>query len=144
MKRLIKIISILCVLLIAVVVAGVAVLSSLDFNDYKGVIAEEAKKATGREMTISGDLKLNISLTPSIYVDDVTFANAPWGSRPQMVTLKRLEAEVSLLPLLSSELDVKRVVLVGLDLLVETNKQGRGNWQFGEDAKTPATAEAAK
>ena len=143
MKRLLKIISILCVLLIAVAVAGVAVLSSLDFNDYKGVIAEEAKKATGREMTISGDLKLNISLTPSIYVDGVTFANAPWGSRPQMVTLKRLEAEVSLLPLLSSELDVKRVVLVGLDLLAETNKQGRGNWQFGEDTKTPATAEAA-
>lgn len=143
MKRLIKIISILGVLLIAVVVAGVAVLSSLDFNDYKGVIAEEAKKATGREMTISGDLKLNISLTPSIYVDGVTFANAPWGSRPQMVTLKRLEAEVSLLPLLSSELDVKRLVLVGLDLLAETDKQGRGNWQFGEDTKAPATAEAA-
>ena len=128
MKRLFKTISILGVLLIAVVVAAVAVLSSLDFNDYKGVIAEEAKKATGRDLKISGDLKLNISLTPSLYVDGVTFANAPWGSRPDMVTLKRLEAEVALLPLLSSKVDVKRVVLIGLDLLAETDKQGRGNW----------------
>lgn len=142
MKRLFKTISILGVLLIAVVVAAVAVLSSLDFNDYKGVIAEEAKKATGRDLKISGDLKLNISLTPSLYVDGVTFANAPWGSRPDMVTLKRLEAEVALLPLLSSKVDVKRVVLIGLDLLAETDKQGRGNWQFGAaDGKSAAPAE---
>ncbi len=142
MKRLFKTISILGVLLIAVVVAAVAVLSSLDFNDYKGVIAEEAKKATGRDLKISGDLKLNISLTPSLYVDGVTFANAPWGSRPDMVTLKRLEAEVALLPLLSSKVDVKRVVLIGLDLLAETDKQGRGNWQFGAaDGKPAASAE---
>lgn len=142
MKRLFKTISILGVLLIAVVVAAVAVLSSLDFNDYKGVIAEEAKKATGRDLKISGDLKLNISLTPSLYVDGVTFANAPWGSRPDMVTLKRLEAEVALLPLLSSKVDVKRVVLIGLDLLAETDKQGRGNWQFGAaDGKSAAPAD---
>ncbi|HBC09492.1 MAG TPA: hypothetical protein DC046_18185 [Rhodospirillaceae bacterium] len=144
MKRLFKTISILGVLLIAVVVAAVAVLSSLDFNDYKGVIAEEAKKATGRDLKISGDLKLNISLTPSLYVDGVTFANAPWGSRPDMVTLKRLEAEVALLPLLSSKIDVKRVVLIGLDLLAETDKQGRGNWQFGAaDGKSAASAETS-
>jgi len=143
-KRLFKTISILGVLLIAVVVAAVAVLSSLDFNDYKGVIAEEAKKATGRDLKISGDLKLNISLTPSLYVDGVTFANAPWGSRPDMVTLKRLEAEVALLPLLSSKVDVKRVVLIGLDLLAETDKQGRGNWQFGAaDGKSAAAAETS-
>tara|TARA_R110002124_G_scaffold52025_2_gene150041 strand:- start:34487 stop:36796 length:2310 start_codon:yes stop_codon:yes gene_type:complete len=143
-KRLFKTISILGVLLIAVVVAAVAVLSSLDFNDYKGVIAEEAKKATGRDLKISGDLKLNISLTPSLYVDGVTFANAPWGSRPDMVTLKRLEAEVALLPLLSSKVDVKRVVLIGLDLLAETDKQGRGNWQFGAaDGKPAASAETS-
>ncbi len=142
MKRLFKTISILGVLLIAVAVAAVAVLSSLDFNDYKGVIAEEAKKATGRDLKISGDLKLNISLTPSLYVDGVTFANAPWGSRPDMVILKRLEAEVALLPLLSSKVDVKRVVLIGLDLLAETDKQGRGNWQFGAaDGKSAAPAE---
>ncbi|UTW53225.1 AsmA family protein [bacterium SCSIO 12827] len=144
MKRLFKTISILGVLLIAVVVAAVAVLSSLDFNDYKGVIAEEAKKATGRDLKISGDLKLNISLTPSLYVDGVTFANAPWGSRPDMVTLKRLEAEVALLPLLSSKVDVKRVVLIGLDLLAETDKQGRGNWQFGAaDGKSSSSADSS-
>ena len=142
MKRLFKTISILGVLLIAVVVAAVAVLSSLDFNDYKGVIAEEAKKATGRDLKISGDLKLSISLTPSLYVDGVSFANASWGSRPEMMTLKRLEAEVALLPLLSREVDVKRLVLIGLDLLAETDKQGRGNWQFGAaDAKPAASAE---
>jgi uncharacterized protein involved in outer membrane biogenesis len=142
-KRLFKTISILGVLLIAVVVAAVAVLSSLDFNDYKGVIAEEAKKATGRDLKIAGDLKLNISLTPSLYVDGVTFANASWGSRPEMVTLQRLEAEVALVPLLSSKIDVKRLVLIGLDLLAETDKQGRGNWQFGAAGEKPAASAEA-
>lgn len=134
MKRLIKILSVIIVLAVAVVVAGVAVLSSLDFNQYKGVLAEEVKKATGRDLKIAGDLKLEISLVPSLYVDGVSVSNASWGSRPEMLTLKRLEAEVALLPLLSSKVDVKRLILNGMDLLLETDKKGAGNWQVGGPA----------
>lgn len=143
MKRAWKILTVIAVLLVAVVVAGVAVLKSMDFNEYRGLIAEQVKAATGRDLTIAGDLNLDISLTPAVAVEGVTFANAPWGSRPEMATLRRLEAQVELLPLLSGDVRVTRVVLVGLDALVETDAKGRGNWEFAapEEAAGKAAAE---
>ena len=49
MNRWVKILSVICVLMIAVVVAGVVILKSIDFNEYKGLIAEAKteKKASG-------------------------------------------------------------------------------------------------
>jgi len=135
-----KILSVLVVLTVAVVVAGVAILKSLDFNDYKGLIAEQVKIATGRDMTISGDLNLEISLNPSVVVQGVTFANAPWGSRKEMIRLNSFSAEVELFPLLTGDIRVKRLVLDGLDLLAETNAQGQGNWEL----KTAGTKTATK
>ncbi len=136
MGRMVKILGGIVIGLVALVVAGVAILTSLDFNDYKGVIAEEVKAATGRELAITGTLELDISLNPALTVEGLSFANAAWGSRPEMVTLQRLEAEVELMPLLTGEVRIKRLVLIGLDVLAETDAQGRGNWVF-------ATAQAA-
>lgn len=143
MKRAWKILAVIAVLLVAVVVAGVVVLKSMDFNEYRGLIAEQVKAATGRDLTIAGDLRLDISLTPAVAVEGVTFANAAWGSRPEMVTLRRLEVQVELLPLLTGDVRVTRIVLVGLDALLETDAKGRGNWEFAapEEAAGKAAAE---
>ncbi len=121
MKKWIKVLSAIFVLAVAVVVAGVAILQSLDFNEYRGLIAEQVKAATGRDLTINGELNLELSLNPAVAVEGVTFANADWGSRKDMATLKKFAAEVELLPLLSGDVRVKRLVLVGLDLWAETD-----------------------
>ena len=63
MNKWIKIFGALVVVIVAAGVAGIAILSQMDFNQYKGLIAEEAKKATGRDLVIAGDLNLEISLT---------------------------------------------------------------------------------
>lgn len=141
MKKWVKIGGALVVVLVAVAVAGVAVLSSMDFNQYKGLIAEKAKDATGRDLKIDGDLELEISLNPAIAVDGVSFSNASWGSRPEMATVKRFAAEVSLIPLLSGQIVVNRLVVEGVDLLAETDKNGTGNWEFSAGEKA-AQAEA--
>jgi len=137
MKRLIAVLSGIGVLVAALVVAAVAILKSMDFNQYRGLIAEQVKVATGRDLTIAGDLKLEISLAPAITVEGVAFANAPWGSRPAMATVRKFAAQVELLPLLTGDIRINRIVLDGLDLLLETDAQGRGNWEL-------ATAPAAK
>ena len=117
---------------VVAVVAGAAVyVSQMDFNQYRGLIAEQAKSATGRDLAIKGPLKLALGLSPSVDVSDVTFANAPWGSRPEMLKVGRLEAEIELLPLLSRSVKVKRFVLYQADVLVETNAQGQFNFELG-------------
>lgn len=142
MNKLIKFLSVVVVLLVAVVIGGMAVLKSKDFNEYKGLIAEKVKEATGRDLAIAGNLDLRISLSPALAVQGVSFSNASWGSRPQMMTLKSLEAQVSLLPLLLGTVSIDRVVLTGLDVLAETDAQGRGNWEFGKPGggKVPEAA----
>lgn len=130
MKYFKKIISILAVLVVAVGVAGVAIIKSIDFNEYRGLIAEQVKAATGRDLIISGDLDLELSMNPAVAVEGVTFANTSWGSRSEMIKLKRFSAEVELMPLLTGDVRVKRLVFVGLDLLVETDAKGRGNWEM--------------
>ena len=114
----------------AVVVAGVAILATMDFEELRGIIEAEAEKATGRKLTVAGAIDLSLSLTPAISVEDIRFANADWGSRPEMVTIRRLEIEVAILPLFSGEIQVKRLVVVAPDILLETDAQGRGNWEI--------------
>lgn len=121
----------LVALIVVAIVGVVIVVNSIDFNQYRGEIAAQVQKATGRTLTIKGDLKASIfSLTPSIKVNDVTFANAPWGSKPQMATIGTFGADVQLIPLLSKDIRINRIVLENADILLETDRQGKGNWAF--------------
>ena len=129
----------IAVILVALIATSVAILMSIDFNQYKGLVSDQVKAATGRELTIGGNFKLGLSLTPTVSVDDVSFANAPGGSRPQMLTLKHLAVQMELIPLLSRQIKVDSLVLDGADILLETDAKGQGNWVFS----TPGAAAAA-
>ncbi len=117
--------------------AAVGFLLMFDFNAYKGVIEQAVRDATGRKLVIEGDFELKLGLSPSITVPGVRFANAPWGSRPDMVRLKALSVEVALLPLFSGDVRIRRVVLSGADILLEADGKGRANWVFGPPAAEP-------
>ncbi len=122
----------LVVVVAGLAVAAVAIVSSIDVNRYKGDVSAEVKAATGRDLVIDGDLGLDVSLTPAFTVSGIRFANAPWGSRPDMAVLGRASVEVELLPLLFGDIRVRRLVLQDLDLLLETDAAGQGNWQLGK------------
>ncbi|MBI2001637.1 MAG: AsmA family protein [candidate division NC10 bacterium] len=124
--------------LLGIIVAAVVALRSIDLNQYKGLIAEQAKAATGRELRIGGNLDLHFGLSPAVVIEDVSFANAPWGSRPEMVRAHRFEVEVALIPLLFRDVRIKHLVLVQPDILLETDAKGNGNWSLGDAAAPPA------
>ena len=129
-----------------IVLAGIAffvLLETFDFDQYRPLIAAEVKAATGRDLEIAGKFHLALSLTPTVSVSDVRFANAPWGSRPDMARLDRLEAEIKLLPLLSGTLAVRQVRLIGADILLETDKAGLGNWLLRPAAAAPPSSAGA-
>ena len=119
--------ALLVVLLVAVLYLFLA---TYDYNRLKPEIARAVKDATGRELTLGGDIKLDLGLLPALAVKDVKFANAPWGSQPQMLAADRIEAQVRLLPLLHRDVEVKRIAMTGVDLFLETDPTGRGNWDF--------------
>lgn len=124
-------------LLVTLVVAALAVIYSLDFDAYKGYIAAAVKDATGRDLIIEGELRPSFGMTPAVSVERVRFANAPWGSRPYMAKMESLRVELELLPVLSGEIRIKRVVLIGADILLETGPDGGGNWVMGKPRTAP-------
>ncbi|WP_019013198.1 AsmA family protein [Elioraea tepidiphila] len=117
------------VLLLAV--AAVAIfLATFDPESYKPRIQEAAKQATGRDLVLAGPIRLRPSLRPTLQVERVAFANASWGSRPEMAKLASMEVALSVLPLIRGEIAVDRIVLVEPDILLETDAQGRANWDL--------------
>jgi len=112
--------------------------ASFDPEIFKPQIVNAVKQATGRDLVIQGRIYLALSLRPTIAADRVSFANAPGGSRADMVTLERIEARIALLPLLQHQLEIDSLSLVRPDVLLETDAQGRGNWQFNDTTPGPA------
>ena len=138
------------VLLVAVVVAAFAILKSLDLNQYRELIAQRIEETTGRKVVIGGPIDLEVSFSPALALSDVSLANAAWSKDPQMVAVKRFEAKVALLPLLSKQVRVERIVLSGADIRLETDAKGVGNWVLKQEpgaepaAPAPAPAEEAQ
>ena len=123
---------------VVLVIAIVVVVMTVDFNDYKPEIRAQVKQATGRDLTIAGDIRFALSLTPTLNVSGVSFANAAWGSRPEMAKVDRFEVQIALIPLISGNLDIRKLVLVGADILLETNAKGQANYVFDTPEAKPA------
>jgi uncharacterized protein involved in outer membrane biogenesis len=120
--------------IIALPVVGVGIVASMiDPNDYKPQIAAAVQAATGRELTIGGELRVGASLWPTIEISDVKLANLPGGSRPDMARVEKIQARLSLSGLLWRKVEVTRLTLVGPNILFEL-VGGKPNWVF-----TPAT-----
>ncbi|NKB45648.1 MAG: AsmA family protein [Alphaproteobacteria bacterium] len=127
---------------VVVLIAGVFIaLATVDINQYKGVVQDQVAAATGRTLTIEGELELSVSLSPAIELNGVRFQNASWGSRPDMAVIERVEASVPLLPLIFGNITVNRLALISPDILLERNAQGQANWEF-QSEETAADAEA--
>jgi len=121
--------------LVSVIIALVYVAANMDryqdrVNDMVDTMVEEA---TGREVQIEGNVHIKVSLTPTVAIDGVSFANAAWGTQPQMARVKSIEAKIALIPLLSGDLLIEHFILIEPDIFIETDAQGRGNWVFAED-----------
>jgi uncharacterized protein involved in outer membrane biogenesis len=133
---------------VAVLILGIVVfLATFDVSQYKGLIQDQAKAATGRDVKIGG-IKLSISLTPAIVITDVSLANAPWGTKPEMFTATEISASTQLIPLLQGDVRISTVTINGASALLEVNKAGKPNWEFdvppSASSTTPLTISGLK
>ena len=125
-----RIVGIAVAVIIVVFVTVYIIASTYDYNKFKPRITELAKQYTGRDLTLGGDIELGLSLFPTLVVNDVTFQNASWGSRPQMAQVKRLEVQIALLPILSGEIHISRLTVLNPEFLIEIDKSGKSNLEF--------------
>jgi uncharacterized protein involved in outer membrane biogenesis len=126
------------------IAVGAGLLATIDFDAYARARLGLVEQATGRSLKVGG--KLSVRLLPRIVLvaEDLSFANAKWGSQPEMLRVKRLEAVLAILPLLRRELEVSRLVLIEPQLLLETDAAGKGNWILDPKKAAPASGGAGE
>ncbi|MBW2604209.1 MAG: AsmA family protein [Deltaproteobacteria bacterium] len=124
------IVGVLAGIILACFLVIIVVVSTYDYNKFKPMITGIAKKYTGRKLTIAGDIKVKISLSPTLEANQVSFQNAPWSAYPEMIRAKRIEVQLALIPLIQGKIDVKRLTLINPDVMMEINTSGKTNLEF--------------
>lgn len=117
--------------------------SLIDWNAYKGMIAERVSAATGRAVDLRGDVGLTLLPSPALTVRDARLANPAGASEPDMARLKKLDVRVALMPLLSGRIQVESITLVEPTFVVEVLKDGRLNWDLSGGGATTANRSSA-
>ncbi len=115
--------------IIVLIVAGLfAVWLLVNPNEYKGLIGNAVRESTGRDLVLSGDIRLSVFPWLALQLGPARLGNpAGFGEEPFLV-FNRAAVRVRLLPLLAKRLEIDRVELDGLDLRLRKNDQGVGNW----------------
>ncbi|MEE8439712.1 MAG: AsmA family protein [Micropepsaceae bacterium] len=114
----------------------------IPMESYRGPIADAASNATGRVVQIDGDLRLTIYPELGVSVGDVSVSNAEGAREPLMVSIGNLVVGVRVMPLLSGNIEVARLVLDEPVIHLEVARDGTPNWDFSGGAEPAPEAEA--
>ncbi len=109
-----------------IVIAAVIFVATLDANKAKGYISAAVSKATGRQLTIGGDLQVDFGWISRLRASQIQFENASWSKYPQMTEVGLVDVQIDVWQLLSKF----RLVLPSIT----------ANWEF---QAAPAVTEPA-
>lgn len=138
--------------ILTLVLAGLLALSYLvltfEPDDYRDDLINLVEEQTGRAFAIDGglDLHLNPPLV-GFEVHDISFDNPPGFGLEPMLTAKRVEAYLQVIPLLLGELRIRSVLLDGLQLRLRRKSNGHTNWSdllADKDAAGPGPDDPGK
>lgn len=139
--RVLRIIGIVIGCSVVVLIAAVIALwLTLNPNAYKGRIEAAVRTSTGRDLSLSGNIRPAIFPSLALELGPATLGNPPgFRSSQPFASLQRVALRVRVLPLLHHQIDVGRIEIDGLDLRLLKNAQGQGNWSMPA-GKTPVPA----
>ena len=117
-----------------------------DPNDFKPEIVNAVKKQTGRDLIITKDLTWTFFPSIGIELGDISLSNPKGFDNDSMLKVKKIVAEVELVPLFSKQVEITQLNLDGLLVNLETRKDGRTSFDGLQSSSTennPAQVDAA-
>src|SRR6185437_1714502 len=110
-------------------------------NAYKGRIEQAVRQSTGRELMLDGNIRLSLFPWIALQFGPASLGNPPGFTGPPFAQVQRVSLRVGLLPLLHRRLVIGEVRVDGLNLSLERNARGVGNWQgFGGKSSEAAAS----
>lgn len=122
-----KLLYILVSLIVLLVIAVGVLVTVIDPNQFKPLIAEQVEKNTGRQLDIQGDIGWRFWPSIGFSVENVALKNPEGFAEENLVKLDSAELSVSVMPLLSDRLEVGMVSLHGARVFVQTLASGKSN-----------------
>ena len=104
------------------------------------MLSEQVRKTTGRDFAVRGPLSIRLLPRIGVAAGDVVLGNAPWGTRKDMLVVQHARFDIALWPLLQGRVHIASVSFDGADLLLETDRNGVGNWAMGSEGESGASA----
>jgi len=117
-------------LLLLLIVAIILIPLLVDVNRYKPQIEARVQDATGRSFRIGGDIDLSVFPWIGVSLSDLSLGSPAGFEDTRFLQVGDFEARVKLLPLLSREVEISRVVLQAPQIVLVKKKDGRTNWAF--------------
>ncbi|MGE8188787.1 AsmA family protein [Pseudomonas sp. NPDC086278] len=127
-------------LLLIIVALGFALTHLFDPNDYKDEIRQIARDKAHIELTLNGDIGWSLFPWLGLELHEASVATLAKPTEP-FADLQMLGLSVRVLPLLRREVQMSDVRVEGLNLRLNRDKDGHGNWQ--DIGKVPAPAAPA-
>ncbi len=117
--------------LILLLIAALVLLPKfVDVKQYKPRIEAQVTKATGRSFSLGDDLRLSLFPYASLSFSDLHLGSLPGFKEKDFIIVKSFDVRVKLVPLLFKDIQVKRFILKGTRLVLETSEDGRTSWEF--------------
>ena len=148
MGRFIKVFLIAVGAFIAVfLLAAILLYLFFDPNDFREDIANKVREQTGRELTIEGDISLDIFPWIAVQVGKSSLGNAQGFGDEPMASFDSASFSVRLMPaILRQEVVVGAADIVALNLNLEVDRNGNDNWSdlVSEESSDAADEEDSK
>ncbi len=135
------------VIFLAIILGVILVVPSLIPSDvYKSRIESQLSQELGRDVAISGEVKLQTFPFIRAKTEGVSIQNPNGFSESAFLSVKNLEARIKLLPLLSKRVEISGFELIEPKIRLEKNAQGFANWELAasEDPAAPKSDEPFK
>lgn len=125
----------LVVTLTAIALAAHVLVSRLDYELVKQQIASRVFVSTGYELRINGPLELPYSLVPTVVFKDLVLNNPNFSGQKNLLEAEELRIKFAALPLIRGKILVYESSMSSVDLNLEVNEEGRGNWISSENSR---------
>lgn len=116
-------------LFILLIVAAVSIfIATFDANEYKQDLSTVVQQKTGRELVFKGEVGLTLYPSLGMKLGSMSFSNAQGFGDSPMLAVKNASVSVDVLSLLSFSPQIAELIMDGLTVNLQTNKQGSTNW----------------
>ena len=114
--------------LLALIVLAIGWLLTVDLGTFKPQIERWASEKTGRQISIDGDLHIDLARHSVVIAENIRIQDAAWSGRADMITIGRLEVRLDLRSIFDGPIIIELIDLDDAEIFLTNPEEGDANW----------------